>query len=120
LLTPVHSGFITAASLPRFRQRSGCQQYAIFPFRTRFFRFREKGVYNDLNSSDPMQAHIYKGYEVRYSPAASIIAIVLSSTNLSGVRYDVFNSNNNSVLNGLISIAGKAAAIALALGAKRR
>jgi hypothetical protein len=66
-------------------------------------------VYKDLNSSDPMKAHIYKGYQVRYSPDASIITIVLSSANLSGVRYDVFNSNNNSVLNGLISIAGKAA-----------
>lgn len=45
--------------------------------------------------------------QVGYSPDASKIATVLSSTNLSGVRYDVFDSNNTSVLSGTISTASK-------------
>ncbi len=45
--------------------------------------------------------------QVGYTPAASKVAIVLSSTNLSGVRYDVFNSGNTSVFNGTISTANK-------------
>lgn len=42
-----------------------------------------------------------------YKPAASKVAVVLSSTDLSGVRYDVFNSSNTSVLNGTISSVNK-------------
>ncbi len=42
-----------------------------------------------------------------YKPSAGKVAMVLSSTNLSGVRYDVFNSGNVSVLNGTISSPNK-------------
>ncbi|WP_217595051.1 glycoside hydrolase family 9 protein [Cohnella sp. GbtcB17] len=45
--------------------------------------------------------------QVGYSPGASKVGMVLSSTNLSGVRYDVYNSSNTSVLNGTISSASK-------------
>lgn len=45
--------------------------------------------------------------QVGYSPGASKVGMVLSSTNLSGVQYDVYNSSNVSVLNGTISTASK-------------
>lgn len=45
--------------------------------------------------------------QVGYKPTVSKVAMVLSSTNLNGVRYDVFNSSNISVLNGTISTANK-------------
>jgi len=45
--------------------------------------------------------------QVGYTQAASKTAIVLSSTNLSGVRYDIFNANNISVFNGTIPTASK-------------
>lgn len=45
--------------------------------------------------------------QVGYSPGASKVGMVLSSTNLSGVQYDVYNSSNTSVLNGTISSASK-------------
>ncbi|MGN6715006.1 glycoside hydrolase family 9 protein [Anaerocolumna jejuensis] len=45
--------------------------------------------------------------QVGYKPSASKVAMVLSSTNLNGVRYDVFNSSNTSVLNGTVSSANK-------------
>lgn len=45
--------------------------------------------------------------QVGYKPSASKVAMVLSNTNLNGVRYDVFNSSNTSVLNGTISSANK-------------
>ncbi|WP_445744964.1 MULTISPECIES: cellulase N-terminal Ig-like domain-containing protein [unclassified Paenibacillus] len=64
-----------------------------------------------MNSSDSVQVNasgiFIRVNQVGYSPAASKIAIVLSSTNLSGVRNDVFNSNNTSVLNATISTASK-------------
>lgn len=45
--------------------------------------------------------------QVGYKTSAVKAAMVLSSTNLSGVRYDVFNSSNTSVLNGTITSANK-------------
>ncbi|MRN53779.1 glycoside hydrolase family 9 protein [Paenibacillus monticola] len=64
-----------------------------------------------MNSSGSVQANasgiFIRVNQVGYSPSAGKIAIVLSSTSLSGVRYDVFNSNNTSVLNGTISTASK-------------
>lgn len=45
--------------------------------------------------------------QVGYKPSASKVAMVLSNTNLSGIRYDVFNSSNTSVLNGTISASNK-------------
>lgn len=42
-----------------------------------------------------------------YKSTASKVAMVMSSTNLSGIRYDVFNSSNTSVLNGTISSSNK-------------
>ncbi|NOU79389.1 DNRLRE domain-containing protein [Paenibacillus sp. LMG 31459] len=64
-----------------------------------------------MNSPISVQASVsgifIRVNQVGYSPAAGKIAIVLSSTGLSGVRYDVFNSNNTSVLNGTITTASK-------------
>lgn len=64
-----------------------------------------------MNSPDLVLASVsgifIRVNQVGYSPAAAKIAIVLSSTGLSGVRYDVFNSNNTSVLNGTITTASK-------------
>lgn len=45
--------------------------------------------------------------QVGYKPSASKVAMVLSNTNLNGIRYDVFNSSNTSVLNGTISASNK-------------